>query len=307
MLSKQEGQKLIISKFGHKFSEKINADLLRYTKQWDIEIFELVDELSVNCIFKGKSRTHGDVILKICNNPHHIYGIITETNTLIEYDRNEDCQRKFCRILEYDIENAVMLLECINPGTQLMHKPLENRLEIFISLFKGLHKMPQNPKLFPTYMQWVDNAFENLNHIENCKDIRKHMKKAREICMNIIAIYPQNFLLHGDLHFKNILECENGKYKMIDPKGVLGHPLFDLPRYLLNEYWLIKHPHSKLSLAQQKEIINKIIYCFETALQIPQDIIKQSFFIETALANAWKAEIGKEPRIEDIYFAESML
>lgn len=43
-------------------------------------------------------------------------------------------------------------------------------------------------------------------------------------------------LLHGDFHHDNILLSNNGDYVIIDPKGVIGDPVFDIPRFILNEF-----------------------------------------------------------------------
>ena len=41
--------------------------------------------------------------------------------------------------------------------------------------------------------------------------------------------------MHGDLHHDNILLRKDGSYAMIDPKGVAGPEILDLPRYIMNE------------------------------------------------------------------------
>lgn len=43
-------------------------------------------------------------------------------------------------------------------------------------------------------------------------------------------------LLHGDFHHDNILLGNDGEYIIIDPKGVIGDPVFDIARFILNEF-----------------------------------------------------------------------
>ena len=44
----------------------------------------------------------------------------------------------------------------------------------------------------------------------------------------------ENALLHGDLHYWNILSAESEPWLAIDPKGVVGDPAFEPAAWLLN-------------------------------------------------------------------------
>lgn len=66
-------------------------------------------------------------------------------------------------------------------------------------------------------------------------ELTKHMKRAKDIGEEMFAKYPERTLLHGDLHHDNILLNANGDYSMIDPKGIVGPRIFDLPRFIMNE------------------------------------------------------------------------
>ncbi|TNJ64441.1 hypothetical protein FE784_20175 [Paenibacillus hemerocallicola] len=62
--------------------------------------------------------------------------IYTELNTLYPYNG-----RRFCRVFDADIENGVLLEECVRPGLPIREESsLEKRLSVFCSLYKGLHK-----------------------------------------------------------------------------------------------------------------------------------------------------------------------
>jgi len=60
------------------------------------------------------------------------------------------------------------------------------------------------------------------------------MNCAKEICRSLCKTYSGEMLLHGDLHHDNIL-LNGNRYYIIDPKGVVGDIVFDIPRFILNE------------------------------------------------------------------------
>jgi thiamine kinase-like enzyme len=292
----QEESKKIKEYYGQAFYEKVCNDIQTYSQKWNIEIVKMIDYYSVNCIFICKSQLFGDAVLKICKQP--LSQVITEVSTLSEYKG-----RRYCRLFNSDIDNGIILEECIKPGIQLKYiQPLEKRIDIFMSVFKGLHIEPENPEIYSTYMQWVDKITEYMSNRKDKEEFYLYMRKAREICADITSLYSQKYLLHGDFHYDNILLGENGEYRIIDPKGVIGHPVFDLPRYLLNEYG-----DNKLALPERYQMINKIINFFENQLQIPGKIIKQSFFVEMAMGACWDIEDGGNPDIQDVVFAEKIM
>lgn len=92
-------------------------------------------------------------------------------------------------------------------------------------------------------------------------------------------------------------------YRIIDLKGVIGPVIFDIPRYILNEYYYDK----RMTLENRYIKINRIIEYFEQVFNIPKSKIKQSFFVEMAMAACWQIEDGLAPDIQDIVFAEKVM
>jgi len=118
--------KKIVERFGKDFYEKVLEDIEFYAAKWKLEIIQLVDYFSVNCIFVCKSESFKGAILKICKPCKEV---LTEFNTLREYNG-----RRFCKVFDSDIDNGAILEELIHPGIQLRdEKVLEKRLSIFSS------------------------------------------------------------------------------------------------------------------------------------------------------------------------------
>lgn len=288
-----ESQK-IIKHFGRTFFDKVQSDINFYSNKWAIEILELVDYFSVNCIFKCRSKKFGDAVLKINRSCREVF---TEFNTLLEYKG-----KRFCNVFDSDIENGIILEECIHPGIRLRdEESLEKRLNIFSGLFNGLHIEPENPSIYPTYIEWVSRITKYMSSREDYKVLYLYMKKAESICLQISKSYNKKMLLHGDFHHDNILLNNDGNYKIIDPKGVVGDPIFDVPRYILNEY------EEDISDEKYYEKIDTIINSLETSLGIPNKIIKQCYFIEVVMANCWDVESNAKPNIQSVIMAENIM
>ena len=272
----------IIEHFGAKFYNKVLNDLEKYANIWGLSDFEQVDYYSVNCIFKCVSSKHGLCVLKI-GNPSK------ETNT--EYHiLKEYSGRGFCGIYEADIANGVLLVERITPGNQLRAEPdLDKRLDIFCGLFRGLHIETADKANYPTYMQWVSEAIKNTRE----QEIYEKMAKAEQICRDLCVKYPGEMLLHGDLHHDNILLGGDNRYHIIDPKGVIGDSMFDIPRFILNEF----------DDVHTEEFYNKLTHITRTLsakLEILESDIRRLTYVELCLAQCWSADNGRKLDIEDI-------
>lgn len=287
-LSKEQIDK-IIAHFGAEFYQKVLNDIEKYSIDWGLRDFKFIEYYSVNCIFKCYSDKYGNCVLKIGNPCREI---MTEYNTLCEYEG-----RRFCKVYNADIENGALLIECISPGTQLRAETdIDKRLAIFFDLFNRLHIKAKNDT-YPTYLDWVNRITQYMKGRCRYKYLTFHMEMAQRICMLLCEKYTGQMLLHGDLHHDNILLSDNNGYIIIDPKGVIGDPVFDIPRYLLNEFF-----DNELNEVFYNKITH-IISGMSKKLGIPDDDVRNLLYVEMCMANCWNIESGEEPLIENVEFA----
>ncbi|MBS4219497.1 phosphotransferase [Bacillus sp. FJAT-49711] len=296
---KQEEIEKIINHFGKAFYEEVLRNIDVYSKRWSLTTFQFIPSYSANIVFTCRSEKFGDVVLKL-GNPQ-AREIFTEFNALNEYDG-----KRFCRVFEADIEKGVILEEWIKPGIPLRDvDSLEKRLSVFSSLYKDLHIKAIKPEIYPTYVEWVDKIAAYMSQRQDFHELYVYMKKAQDTCHSLSSIYTQKMLLHGDFHHDNILLCSDGKYKIIDPKGVVGDPIFDVPRFILNEFGDDITPELHVT-------INDIINFLEKSLDIPNEIIRKCLFVETAMGICWCVEDGSTPEeyeglVKTVAFAEAIL
>ncbi|SDX03804.1 aminoglycoside phosphotransferase family protein [Paenibacillus sp. CF384] len=289
----------IVNRFGQAFYEKVLRDLDTFAEQWALSELQLIPSYSANLVFTCESAQFGSAVLKVGRISSA--EINTEYHTLLHYDG-----RRFCNVYAADVVRGVMLEARVKPGNPLREETsLAARLDVFSSLYTDLHIAAANAELYPTYVDWVSKITEFMSKQPDCSELAGYMKKAEDICLSVAAVYTRQMLLHGDFHHDNILLGQGGVYQIIDPKGVIGDPVFDVPRFILNEF---DDDFSQKGYAK----INEIIVVLEKKLGIPSAIIKQCLFVETAMGSCWCVEDGATAEeyadlVKQVAFAESIM
>jgi len=290
----------IAREFSRGFLQKVENDLEICCDRWRLSGLQMVDYFSVNCIFLCASEIYGDCVLKICDNSREWY--TREYHALLEYDG-----RRHCRALAADLESGVLLIERIRPGTQLKHEPsLDKRLSVLISLFEGLHITPENPGPYPSYFDTLAKMATEMSQQEGHERLAHCMETAKRLCMEIASVYDKKMLLHGDLHYDNILRGSGGAYVIIDPQGLIGDPVFDLSRYLVNEYWDDK---ASATPEERKRYMLGIFDVLARALRLPRALLAKLFYIDMAIVCYWGAADGGWPGYDEsaLAFAEDLI
>jgi streptomycin 6-kinase len=267
--------------------------LHNYVQPWGLSEFTEMGYSTANTLYKCESKEHGACMLKICFDTGEAKN---QFNTLREYNGN-----RFCKVYNADIENGVLLLERIDYAKILRCiDNLDGRLNIFCELFRGLHIKPADKSLYPTYFDWVSRITEYMRSRDDYKDLCGKMIFAEEICRSLCEKYTGEMLLHGDLHHDNILIDKNGQYRIIDPKGVIGDRVFDIPRFILNEFddTITDESHKK---------ITHIIETLSIILEVDESDIRRLLYVETCMAHCWLVEDGETPDMNVILLVENLL
>jgi len=282
--------KKIIEHFGAKFYDKVLVAIKKYAKQWNLSNFEQIDYYSINCLFTCLSTEHGACVLKIGTG---LETVMSEYYMLKDFNGNG-----LCKVYESDIDNGILLIERIIPGTQLRDEPNQNiRLNEFCLLFQRLHKPLPDISKYLTYMDWVSNITAFMKTRSDYITLRDKMIKAEDICRYLWEKYTDRLLLHGDLHHDNVLLGKDG-YCSIDPKGVVGDAVFDIPRFILNEDdW------------DNEANFNYIVNTISTKLNILEHDIRALFYVELCMAKCWGVEDGdyNEVDLDEVLLAERIM
>ena len=262
-------------------------------KQWSLIEANEIYALDTKAVYRAKSEQYGNVILKINQD---MAALASEYHMLRTMNGVGACQ-----VFEYDNEKGMLLEERIIPGTVLREESdVTIRIKEFIKVFKQIHHISANDMNYPTYLDWLDTTCTNMQRISNADLLKEKIISARNIGYNLFRKYPERMLLHGDLHHDNMLRTCNGEYVIIDPKGVIGPPIFDIPRFIMNE---LEYKNEKAKIEHILYIIDKIA----EYLTYPAADIRKLFFMEVILGNSWLFEDGEEPVNYDIDMAAEIL
>ena len=276
----------VCDNFGKDFYDHVNGLMDVYLDKWSISKLELVDSFSANLVFKGSSKASGPIILKFGRDDHEF---TSEVAALKAFDQAFTCQ-----LIDFDEAQLVLMEECLEPGTTLFCEPnLLTRLEAFCYLYTNLHHSlkaeDQGPESidhgYQSYKDWIFRITDYMSQQEGWQEVADHMTCAKEIFVDLSKTYNKQTLLHGDLHYYNILKSGQG-YKVIDPKGVIGDPVFDLPRYILNEFW----DEEEDALVDEK--MTQVFRFISQAVDLPEDHLKKLLYMEGALSMSWNVESG---------------
>jgi Streptomycin 6-kinase len=289
----------IKARFGEAFYKESISRLQQYAEKWALSSLAFIPSYSANLVFTCMSKAHGPSVLKLAN---PAFGTMAaEYGALREYGGG-----RYCQVYEADSEGNALLLERIRPGRPLRDESsLDTRLSVFCSLYEGLHIPSSDPDRYPTYDGWATRITDEMSRRPEWAKLYAHMKRAEQICLSLSAVYSRKMLLHGDLHHDNMLLGEGGRYVIIDPKGVVGDPVFDVPRFVLNEFGddITDELYGK---------ITGILAVLERRLRIPLETLKQCLYVETVMGLCWSAEdgAGEEERssmLATAAFAEAVL
>lgn len=231
--------------------------------------------MSFNYVASGY-QNNKPIILKIALNSK---ALINEASCLKAFGKHTAAE------VIADDDNIIIMQRSI-PGTMLKdYFPAREgeATEVLCSVIKELHlaDISKNHSFC--------NVSELLKILDQELDIPdKISSKARHLRDELLRSANKEVLLHGDLHHDNILKNGDG-WLVIDPKGFLGDPAFELAAYLCNPI------PELLQEDNAKEIIaNRIKLCSEQ-LDIPEQRITDWLYIKSVLCWAWSLDDNLDP------------
>ena len=136
------------------------------------------------------------------------------------------------RLLERDDAEFAMLLQRLHPLTTPPTNP-------FTAVGRLAHRLavpapPDVPSLSAKVADWITGLPTHSARLGNPlghRVVETALANARDL-----AADQPNVLVHGDLHFGNIMRDDHNELVAIDPNGLTGDPAFDLLPLLRGEW-----------------------------------------------------------------------
>ncbi len=206
------------------------------------------------------------------------------------------------RLLAYDENNNAMLLERLKPGTSLRAvEDDEFAIEAAADVMRKIWRpLPREHYPYPTVCDW-GKGFARLRKLYDggTGPIPSAMfDKAEKLYAELCASMAEPVLLHGDLHQDNILSAEREPWLAVDPKGVIGEPVFETGA-LLRNFW-----PDILSIPDPRKLMARRIDQLSTALGFDRTRIYDWGFSQAVLSVIWTVEDTGKLEHEGLYFVE---
>lgn len=189
-------------------------------------------------------------------------------------------------------EEGLLLLERAIPGislTSYFPEKDDEAINITANVIKHLHTAPIPPNhTFPHIKDWLA-ALDKDWPIPAA-----YLQHARQLRDDLLQTITKEVLLHGDLHHDNILSANKTAWVVIDPKGVIGEPAYEIAAFIRNPIpELLQYDNAQAS-------INNRIIRFSEALGLSKKRILDWCFVQAVLAWIWALEDNNDP----VYFKQ---
>ena len=197
----------------NEWKQKLQIDITKLFKKYEVEDYKLNKKSYMGIVIECKSKTHGEIIIKIV--PPMINRYKTEIGTLKKLPKE-----LICKIYETALNKNAIIMERIFPGNQVEFDSNKKQIK---KLFKTLYDKKININ------KTIDKNFKDFcDVVEHDYNIYKRNNKENSIVNKLYNLFTikysevcdnnPKYLLHGDIYKNNILKSTNG-LKIIDPLG----------------------------------------------------------------------------------------
>ena len=218
-------------------------------QEWKLKISPPFTNLSYNYVAPAL-RSDGTAVVVKASSPTDEFA--KETAVLQLFDG-----RGMVKLLEYDSDNQVMLLESLQPGTPLSAvEDDEKAISLVATVMRQLWRPAPSEQIFPSVLDWGKGFARLRQHYNGGSGPFPPtlLDEAERLFAELGASMSELVLLHGDLHHDNILAARRQPWLAIDPKGVIGEPAYETGALLRNPLpQLLQRPHPGRILARRVE------------------------------------------------------
>ena len=190
------------------------------------------------------------------------------------------------RVIDVRVDELTALVERVEPGDTLASTASEDEaMQVMARLFAARWPAVPAGSVAAPIADFAD-ALDSAD-----------LRRARTVFSELLADEVQPVLLHGDLHYDNILRSDRAGYLLIDAKGFEGDPAFDIG-------YLVSRPMPSardcLPLAQA---IDRRLAFLPDAIGLDAKRVTAFAYVAAALSAAWARE-DRDPAVDR--FLESM-
>lgn len=263
--------------------DRLPATLTEYAQRWSLTLGEPYAALSFNYVTRATRADGSPVVFKIGFTDDT--ELRTEAAALAAYRG-----RGMVALLAADLDNAVLLLERIDPGTPLTTIEDDDlATSVAANVMRCFWQPTPDRHNFPTVARWGLGFERHRQQFSGSGPIPNALfEQAATLYRDLEASMAAPVLLHGDLHHENILAATRGPWLAIDPKGLVGEPAYETGAILRN-------PHEQLrTLPDARPLLARRIALLADALDLDHERIRGWGLAQAVLSAVWSLEDGDD-------------
>jgi streptomycin 6-kinase len=203
----------------------LDARLTRAVDKWGITLGEpYVDVYPGNLVYRCTLRDGSPAVIKTEPDRAPDDEFLTGLDALILYGG-----RGMVHVLEVARDDRIVLMERVVPGETLWQAPIDRALEAVASVMSKLRGAPPKGHSFPDVRAYHRAWPNHVRLYGGPGPIDADLFEIGErLFIELCDSAAEPVVLHGDLHYGNVLSSKREGWLAIDPKGVIGEPCYEV-------------------------------------------------------------------------------
>jgi streptomycin 6-kinase len=269
--------------------DRLPAILGACEQRWSISLGPPFPRISYNYAAPATRADGTPAVLKSCYPDHEP---LRESEALRLFDG-----QGAVRLLAADLDQGVLLLERAVPGTPIgALEDDEQAVSAAASVLRRLWRPAPAEHPVPTVADWGKGFARLRERFGGATGPFPPplVERAERLFAELAAAMATPALLHGDLNYGNVLAAERESWLAIDPKGLIGEPVYDTGV-------LLRDPLSYIhSSSEPRRLLARRIDQLAAELGFDRVRIRDWGFAQAVLSAWWSFEDhgrGWEPAI----------
>lgn len=242
--------------------------------KWSIELDTVIPETYMTLVLLGQSAKLGPVVIKSSPLTDEFRAEVTA----LELAAGDNV----VRLYDVDLTRSIMLCERIKPGTQLQDVPMsdEEATRLAAETVRTFWRPVPDPTGLHPLRAWMKELFTWSPRPDRIDT--ELVEQAQDLGASLLADASRSCLLHGDFQHYNLLLREPGEWVIIDPKGLVGDPGFEIAAWMYNPVGVAARK-DYLDLAERRLAI------FADVWGIDEEELTAWAFVGAVLSACWSA------------------
>ena len=262
---------------GEKWLANLPQTINEISRRQSLETINVFTNLSFNFVASAENKRGEKLVLKI-GVPEEDSSMMFEARALRAFDGNGAV-----KLFDYDEELGAMLIEKADEGLtldEICGEDYAKAVEIAVAVMSKLPRQMSNKDEFINLESWVGD----LHRAVKAGFAPERISKARRFFGELGEPFGNKILLHGDIHFGNILSAQREPFLLIDPKGVIGEIGYEIAVFLNDLAGWTSHRNA------QKSILKAAVGSFSRAFAVGETDLRKWAYASAVLSAWWTAE-----------------